>query len=136
MFIEHVNLTVSNLDASVRFYEELFGFKTRWRGISGGGQEAAHVGTDRYYLALFQADEEGERTLNMHVVGLNHFGVVVDDLDASLGKLRSLGREPHHVTDYEPGRRAYFLDRDGIEVELVSYASDATPGQGGAGHAG
>ena len=54
-------------------------------------------------------------------VGLNHFGFVVDDLDESKKRLLALGASPHSEADYEPGRRLYFLDPDGIEVELVQY---------------
>ena len=43
MFLEHVNLTVSDLDHSIDFYRELFGFELRWRGELSGGRLAAHV---------------------------------------------------------------------------------------------
>lgn len=32
------------------------------------------------------------------------------------------GFTPFNHGDYEPGRRFYFLDGDGIEYEIVSYA--------------
>jgi catechol 2,3-dioxygenase-like lactoylglutathione lyase family enzyme len=54
-------------------------------------------------------------------VGINHFGFVVDDLDEMRRRLGAAGIQPHHEADYEPGRRLYFLDPDGIEVELVEY---------------
>jgi catechol 2,3-dioxygenase-like lactoylglutathione lyase family enzyme len=53
---------------------------------------------------------------------LNHVGVVVEDLDATEAKVRAAGFAPHSHADYEPGRRFYFHDRDGIEFEVVSYA--------------
>ena len=31
------------------------------------------------------------------------------------------GLRPFNHGDYEPGRRFYFLDRDGVEYEVVSY---------------
>ena len=37
-------------------------------------------------------------------------------------RLRAMGYEPHSHADYEPGRRFYFDDEDGIEFEVVSYA--------------
>jgi glyoxylase I family protein len=33
------------------------------------------------------------------------------------------GLTPFSHGDYDPGRRFYFLDPDGIEYEVVSYAS-------------
>ena len=36
-------------------------------------------------------------------------------------RLERLGGTVHFEPDYEPGRRIYFLDPDGHEVELVQY---------------
>ncbi len=121
MFLEHVNLTVSNLERSVEFYRKLFDFRVRWEGTIESGQPAAHIGDDRCYLALFEATEQGRACQDYGAVGLNHFGVVVDDLAASKKRLAELGITPTTEADYEPGRRLYFLDPDGIEVELVEY---------------
>ena len=34
-------------------------------------------------------------------------------------RLTDLGVSPHAEHDYKPGRRLYFIDFDGIEIELV-----------------
>jgi catechol 2,3-dioxygenase-like lactoylglutathione lyase family enzyme len=52
---------------------------------------------------------------------LNHIGVQVDDLDATEARVIAAGLLPFSHADYEPGRRFYFLDPDGIEYEVVSY---------------
>jgi predicted enzyme related to lactoylglutathione lyase len=49
--------------------------------------------------------------------------VVVDDLDAVEARVAAEGYTAHTHMDYEPGRRFYFDDRDGIEFEVVSYTS-------------
>ena len=121
MFLEHVNMTVSELDRSIEFYVELLGLRVRWRGRTDDGAEAAHVGDDRCYLALFQAKEGGPLDVDYGRVGLNHFGIVVDDLDSARSRLAEAGVRPHFEPDYDPGRRLYFFDPDGIEVELVQY---------------
>jgi catechol 2,3-dioxygenase-like lactoylglutathione lyase family enzyme len=123
MFLEHVNLTVSDLDRSIDFYCRLLGLRVRWRRAPGeDGTPAAHVGDDRHYIALFQAGPGTTRpSVDYDAVGLNHFGFVVDDLDAACDRLETLGITPHSEADYEPGRRLYFMDPDGIEVELVEY---------------
>lgn len=127
MHIEHVNLTVSDLEQSIRFYRELLGFEVRWRGTLSDGQPAAHVGDltgDRQcYLALFQASQPGRASEDYGRAGLNHVGFVVDDLDAMRVRLAALGVEPHLEGDYEPGRRLYFHDPSGVEVELVEYGA-------------
>ncbi|GAA6200903.1 hypothetical protein NBRC116599_21280 [Aquicoccus sp. SU-CL01552] len=53
--------------------------------------------------------------------GLNHVGVVVEDLDATEARVKAAGFVPHNYGDYEPGRRFYFRDSDGIEFEVVHY---------------
>ena len=125
MFLEHVNLTVSNMERSAAFYCDLLDLQVRWKGTTSDGTPAAHVGDNRFYLALFQAKEAGRAPSDYTVVGLNHFGYVVDSLDSVKRKLATLGVEPHMEHDYEPGKRLYFLDPDGIEVELVEYEQAA-----------
>lgn len=123
MFIEHANLTVSDVGRSAAFYCELFGFRIRWEGTTRDGRPAAHVGDDRSYLALFQAASPGRHQFDYTTVGLNHVGFVIEDLDAARERLATLGIRPRMEADYDPGRRLYFLDPDGIEIELVQYAT-------------
>lgn len=121
MHLEHVNLTVRDVERTAAFYSDLLGFHVRWKGDLDSGRPAVHVGDDRCYLALFQATAEADVTQDYTVPGINHFGFVVDDLDAAQARLRELGIEPTAIADYDPGRRLYFIDPDGIEVELVQY---------------
>ena len=127
MFLEHVNLTVTDLDRSIAFYGDLLDLRVRWRGKTTDGAAAAHVGDDRCYLAMFQATESGAPDSDYGRPGINHFGFVVDDLDLVRRRLRAAGVQPHLEQDYEPGHRLYFLDPDGIEVELVQYRSNEAP---------
>ncbi|MEZ5167952.1 MAG: hypothetical protein R2695_16250 [Acidimicrobiales bacterium] len=46
---------------------------------------------------------------------------MVDDLDPIAERVRAEGIEPYNFMTYEPGRRFYFSDHDGIEYEVVSY---------------
>ena len=123
MRLEHVNLTVSNLDRSIDFYCRLLGLRVRWRGTLSSGLAGAHVGDDDMYIALFQSREPGAVSSDYDGVGLNHFGFVVDDLADCKGRLIEMGAPPHSEQDYDPGRRLYVMDPDGIELELVEYDS-------------
>ena len=129
MFLEHINLTVADLDRSIDFYCNLLDLQVRWqRPASDPSGAAAHVGDDRCYLAMFQATESGEPLEHDYEhVGLNHFGFVVDNLDLMRDRLEARGITPHLEGDYDPGRRLYFHDPDGIEVELVEYAAENKP---------
>src|SRR5215831_11605596 len=103
MYLEHVNLTVSDLDRSVAFYSDLLDLHVRWKGPIGGDLLGAHVGDDRCYLALFQAAHEGPVEQDYSRPGLNHFGFVVDDLDDARRRLDRLGVHVHFAPEYEPG---------------------------------
>jgi catechol 2,3-dioxygenase-like lactoylglutathione lyase family enzyme len=121
MYLEHVNLTVGDLDGSIAFYRDLLDVPVRWKGAIDEHRLGAHLGDDRCYLALFQAAEEGTVEPDYGRPGLNHFGFVVDDLDEARRRLERLGATVHRDADYDPGRRIYFFDPDGHEVELVQY---------------
>lgn len=118
--LEHVNLTVTDAPASAARLERLFGWHVRWEGASQMGGRSIHVGTDDQYLVVYQAPGDGDS--GRRPGRLNHVGVLVDDLDAVERRVRDEGLEPCNFGDYEPGRRFYFDDPDGIEFEVVSYA--------------
>ena len=121
MSLEHVNLTDSDLDHSIAFYCDLLDLHVRWKGPIDGERLGAHVGDEQCYLALFQAAAGGAVDHDYSRPGINHFGLVVDNLDEARRRLDQLGATVHREADYEPGRRIYFLDPDGHEVELVEY---------------
>ena len=119
-FLEHANLTVSDPARSSALLQQLCGWHERWRGPSQLGGWTIHVGTERDYLAL--SSNEGRGGPYAKGVPLNHIGLVVDDLDAAEAIVIAAGLVPFSHGDYDPGRRFYFFDWDGIEFEMVSYA--------------
>ena len=121
--LEHVNITVTNPAQTAQVLCDLFDWHIRWEGPSQMGGNTVHVGNDEAYLAVYTYDGNppGKGRTGSRKGGLNHVGVVVDDLDAVEQRVEELGFEPFSHGDYEPGRRFYFLDHDGIEFEVVSY---------------
>lgn len=121
--LEHSNLTVSDPKATAAWLIDVFDWRTRWEGDAISGGFTVHVGNKHTYLALYSPNKpikDGKSSYET-VGGLNHIGVLVDDLDATEARVRKAGFEPHNHADYEPGRRFYFYDRDGIEFEVISY---------------
>jgi catechol 2,3-dioxygenase-like lactoylglutathione lyase family enzyme len=120
--IEHVNVTVSDPERAARLMEKLFGWHVRWHGAARNGGHTIHVGSDDHYVALYTGRGVAY-TAEDFTKGrpLNHIGVQVDDLDAIEAKVVAAGLRPFGHDDYDPGRRFYFLDPDGIEYEVVSY---------------
>ncbi len=122
--LEHVNFTVSDPDKTAALLVRLFDWKVRWAGESLHNGRTVHVGSDTDYISLY-ASGAGAKTgpeSYFSIAGLNHVGIVVDDLDATEQKVKAEGLHPFNHADYEPGRRFYFRDDDNIEFEVASYA--------------
>ena len=122
--LEHANYTVADADATAAWMCNLFGWHIRWAGASLNGGRSVHVGTDTHYLALYNPGTSAQEATDDNyatVGGLNHLAVTVDDLDQMEDAVLALGFKTGNHADYEPGRRFYFHDHDGIEYEVVSY---------------
>ncbi|MEO1397836.1 MAG: VOC family protein [Pseudomonadota bacterium] len=123
--LEHVNITVADADAKAARLCDLFGWHIRWQGEAMNGVgKTIHVGGDDFYLAIYSphaGTDAPARSSYLTHGGLNHVAVVVDDIDAMEKRVAAAGYEPGNHGDYEPGRRFYYHDEDGIEFEVVSY---------------
>ena len=121
-FIEHVNLTVSDPERMAKLLQDLFGWRIRWFGPARDNGRVLHVGDDTGYLAVYTPPLPPERSIFAKGRPLNHVGIQVDDLGEIERRVIAAGLIPFSHGDYEPGRRFYFLDYDGTEFEIVSYA--------------
>lgn len=129
MQLEHLNLVISNLEQSLKFYRAAF---PHWRIRSKGGGEWygkprtwVHFGDDYQYLALNEFGEGDNRDLSGHQVGLAHFAFVTQNIDDLKERLVAAGFPIVNPGADEPYRRnVYFIDPDGFEVEFVQYLSD------------
>ncbi len=123
--IEHINLNVSDPARAAAMAMALFGWAERWRGAAADGGLSIHVGSDSSYIAYHGNPGAVMTTPFEKGVPFNHVGVKVDNLDAVEARVVAHGLVPFAHGDYEPGRRFYFFDPDGIEYEIVSYAPQA-----------
>ena len=121
MQLVHVNVRVSDIDASLRFYEAL-GFERRGRlqfdaaynvylGLPGDG--------DTLELTVNDGREEPYDLGD----GYGHVALEVEDLDALLERLAGQGIEPEKPP-YAPGGREEFRicfvqDPNGYRIELI-----------------
>lgn len=122
--LEHANITVTDPKATAEELSRLFGWHIRWEGEAISGGYSVHVGNETSYLAVYAppGDRREKAGDSYHTLGgLNHVGIVVDDLDGTETRVREAGYHPRSHADYEPGKRFYFDFRDGIEIEVVSY---------------
>ena len=123
--LEHVNLTVTNPQRSADLVCDLFGWEVRWQGPSQMGGHSIHVGNPGNgadYLVFYTNDKVQAADPRFRKgTPLNHVGVTVDDLAAVEAKVKAAGLEPFGHEEYEPGKRFYFFDWNGIEFEVVNY---------------
>jgi len=119
--LEHVNVTVTDPERAARLLEALFDWRVRWAGPARNGGHTIHVGSGDDYIALYTGRVAYGPETFAKGQPLNHVGVEVDDLAAVEAKVVAAGLKPFGHEDYDPGRRFYFLDPDGIEYEVVSY---------------
>ena len=117
--LEHANISVTDPQRSATLLIDLLGWHERWKGASMMGGRTIHVGTADAYLALYTND----RVRGDYAKGnpLNHLAFVVDDLAEAERVVTAHGLKPFGHDEYDPGRRFYFFDWDGIEFEVVSY---------------
>lgn len=121
--LEHVNVTVKDPARTAALLCDLFGWHIRWQGESIDNGQSYHVGGKGDYLAIYSQPELQGGSPNSYVTagGLNHIGILVEDLDSTEARVLAAGIQTHSHQTYEPGSRFYFHDYDGIEYEVLSY---------------
>lgn len=117
--LEHANLIVRDIDATVRFLQTAFPpFQMRFDGRDSRGRRWVHIGTDDTYIALTQSTEEPKerRAPYSGIPGVNHLAYEIDDVEALRERLKSAGYQDSTVPNKHPYRkRVYFYDPDGSE---------------------
>lgn len=124
--LEHANLSVHDMDATVKFIlTALPHFRIRG-GDNSGRNEWVHVGTDATYICVNHSPKgESLKRHPYYDVGVNHFAFVVDDVDAVVARLEAAGYPEAPGAEVSEWRhRHYFHDPDGMQWEFVQYLTD------------
>ena len=129
LYLEHLNLVVSDIPATLKFYKAAFPhWRVRDEGDSdwyGKPRKWLHFGDDYQYLALADNGDGSNRDLEGHQPGLAHFAFVTGNIEAVTERLAAAGFPVDKDGADEPYRKnAYFIDPAGFEVEFVEYLSD------------
>ena len=126
-FLEHINITSTDVDETVRFLlTAMPEFGVRGGGEGEKARRWVHVGTEESYLCGEDrgATERGPHEPYVHP-GLNHIGFVVEDGRATADRLANAGySQGSTFLDHPHRHRYYFFDHDGNEYEFVQYLSD------------
>lgn len=119
--IDHVGIMVKDMDASIRFYEEIVGLELKGRMTHTNGViELAFLGfnqSDETELELIQGyNDELPAEGKVH-----HFAVTVDDIEEEFKRIQSLGATliDQEITTLPNGYRYFFLY--GPEGEWVEF---------------
>lgn len=119
--LEHANISVPNGKQTAEMLIDLFDWHIRWQGTAQGGGHTIHVGNANDYVAIYSPPTTITDRFEKSQP-LNHIGIVVDDLTATEARVAARGLKPYGHDDYDPGKRFYFFDENGIEFEVISYA--------------
>ena len=101
--INHVALEVGSIDEALEFYGRIFDLELR-----GRGGRMAFIDIGDQFIALAEGRTQPP---DRH----RHFGLVVDDKEATRRALEEAGAE------IQPGRGLDFLDPWGNQVQVVDY---------------
>ena len=97
-------------------------FDSRQQPFEGGRVERIGIGMSGARQDALPQQDQPEQESYYRTGAVNHFGILVDDLDATERKILDAGYRTHSHQTYDPGSRFYFHDHDDIEWEVVSYA--------------
>lgn len=114
--IDHVNMSVKDLAASVKFYRELFGFEIK---EDQSKDDSYIIGNEHVKLCMYE-----DRKLQVKE-GLNHFGFFIENFDEIIAKFAEMGipvsyggaiewKNPAH------SKSIYIADPSGYVIELSS----------------
>lgn len=137
--LHHCGITVTDLDRSIRFYEEVCGAERDWETQSAG-EEASRLtrvlGTDMRIVQMrlpsggielfeFRSPSGNPYEMWLNDVGSSHLCLQVDDIEVANDHLQRLGVKcwyPPQTVETGPteGQRfLFFEDPDGYPIELL-----------------
>lgn len=149
--LDHINLVVADLERAAHFYEHVFGWRRgfaaelrgewieRVSGLSGvrasclfleSPEGGARIELIRYD---FPRGEHCAAHSRANTFGARHIAFEVEDIAATLAKVRELGLSPlgevvevpFRVGNLGAKRLVYFHDFDGVLVEAAAYSTAA-----------
>lgn len=127
--LDHINLTVHDINQSINWYEKVFGFKLVEKGIGSKGQPWAIVAENDSMIVMNEFKdrslEDETRPATYHKI--YHFGIRVSDVKTweRTVKENNMALNYGDVVQYPHSRSWYVRDPSGHEIE-VSYTEGET----------
>ena len=110
---DHVGIYVIDLEASIEFYRDLFGFKIHSR-LNDHGIKIVFMDMGSALLQLKQSSMPGTPGHGKY----NHFAVHTDDYDGFIKKLNSRGIDYWEMSLGSGKRLVNFTDPSGHDIEV------------------
>ena len=124
--IDHINMSVTNLETSEAWYKQLFDFERVEEGRANDGAPFAILRSGDNMLCLYEHPEfagpstwTGKEAVKRHQI--NHFGFRIDDRQRFEERLRKLKQEVHYggVLRRQHSLNWYISDPSGHEIEVT-----------------
>ena len=121
--VDHVALSVRDLEKSFEFYTKVIGLKVTEREYSKPGIEY-FLDCGSSLIGLIQGNEtEGKHLLQDGGIGGNHvaFRVETKEFDRIVEEIKKLGLTITYIKKREKSWSVYFLDIDGNKLEMTAW---------------
>ncbi|MEK0318456.1 MAG: VOC family protein [Nitrosopumilus sp.] len=113
--IDHVNMKVKDLEQSVKFYKNLFGFEIKQEENANKlNAPSKIIGNDAIKLCLYEVPDMSPEG------GIVHFGFNVTNFNEIIEKCNEFGVEILYggPVEWEKSKSVYIVDPSGYELEL------------------
>jgi catechol 2,3-dioxygenase-like lactoylglutathione lyase family enzyme len=124
-YVNHIALAVENFDNALTFYTQKMGFREAFVIKDTAGKPiAAYVQVSRSTFVELQQASPTRKP------GLNHFGLHVENLKATVATLKSRGVIVDNPLPYEADSSfAHATDPNGIRIELFEFGPGSLQGK-------
>jgi catechol 2,3-dioxygenase-like lactoylglutathione lyase family enzyme len=128
--IDHLNLSVRDLDETLAWYRQMFGFERREGGLCEDGTPWAILQAGDALLCVYEHPErtmvDGDELASRGLHGLNHFGLRITDRQAWERTVEREGVEVQYGGPVRWPRSTawYVLDPTGYEIEVALWDGD------------
>ena len=126
---DHIHLRSRDPKAAVQFYHDMFGAEIV-ETTQTDGRPRIDVEIDGLTICIAQAlpDQDLPHTPDRRYIGLDHFGLQVEDLDEAAEDLRRRGAEfISEPRQLRPGLKIAFVRApDDVRIEILERKNNAT----------
>jgi catechol 2,3-dioxygenase-like lactoylglutathione lyase family enzyme len=127
--IDHVAIVVSDMDRSIKFYNEVLGLTILKDGRNEGGQKKSFLGTKDHTLIALTEDKRLNCDKSQIVESVAHVAFKVVDVEKASKALKDKGVTFIEEKVEKDGKiKAYhFHDPDGLELEIYGETGESVP---------